>query len=68
MVITRQIPYRVFTKYLPEFLPGYCLVKYPGIGKCPGKYPECIYLKVFTFSLLASLRNFTKFWKNWTKT
>ena len=26
-----------------------------------GKYPECIYLKVFTFSLLANLRNLTKF-------
>jgi len=33
-------------------------------GKDPGKYFECIYLKVFTFSLLANLRNFTQFWEN----
>ena len=26
-----------------------------------GKYPECIYLKVFKFSLLANLQNLTKF-------
>jgi len=33
------------------------------LGIYPGKYPESIYLKVFTFSLLSNLRNFTKFWE-----
>jgi len=67
-------------KYLTGYLPGiylgiyqFCLqIRYlPGWvfegiypGKYPGKYPKCIYLKVFTFSLLANLQNFTNFWQN----
>jgi len=66
MVNTRYLPgiYQVFTWVFTSFASqfGIYLGIYP--GKYPGKYPECIYFKVFTFSLLANLRNFTKFWEN----
>jgi len=53
----------VFTSFASQS--GIYLGKNP--GKYPGKYVECIYLKVFTFSLLANMRNLTKFDKIRTK-
>jgi len=59
-----KIPKGTNPGYLPVLTYGQIFQVNISQGIYPGKYPECVYLKVFTFSLLPYLRNHINFWEN----